>query len=78
LSGDTLKAVLGRLGGTLIFEQEGSESAKVSAETTVEFLFAESGGEKRAWPSSMCSLEVGPVEFITAIDTQGQVRRVRS
>jgi Na+-translocating ferredoxin:NAD+ oxidoreductase RnfG subunit len=78
LSGDTLKAVLDRLGGSLVFEQEGSESAKVSAETSVEFIFGESGGEKKG----VAIIDVqpgkwGPVEFITAIDTQGQVRRVR-
>jgi len=78
LSGDTLKAVLQRLGGSLIFEQEGSESAKVSADTTVEFLLGESGGETKG----VAIIDVqpgkwGPVEFITAIDIQGQVRRVR-
>jgi Na+-translocating ferredoxin:NAD+ oxidoreductase RnfG subunit len=78
MSGDTLKRVQDRLGGSLIFEQEGSESAKVSAETSVEFLVAESGGEVKG----VAIIDVqpgkwGPVEFITAIDTQGQVRRVR-
>ncbi|MGE5839391.1 MAG: FMN-binding protein [Deltaproteobacteria bacterium] len=78
LSGDTLKKVMDRLGGSLVFEQEGSESAKVAAETSVEFQIAESGGEVKG----VAIIDVqpgkwGPVEFITAIDTQGQVRRVR-
>lgn len=78
MSGDTLKRVQDRLGGSLIFEQEGSESAKVSAETSVELQIAESGGEVKG----VAIIDVqpgkwGPVEFITAIDTQGSVRRVR-
>ncbi len=78
MSGDVLKRVQDRLGGSLIFEQEGSESAKVTADTSVEFQIAESGGEVKG----VAIIDVqpgkwGPVEFITAIDTQGSVRRVR-
>jgi Na+-translocating ferredoxin:NAD+ oxidoreductase RnfG subunit len=78
LEGETLESIKKRLGGSLEFFQEGSESAKVEAETKIEFYFGISNGEKKG----VAIIDVqpgkwGPVTFITAMDVSGQVRRVR-
>jgi Na+-translocating ferredoxin:NAD+ oxidoreductase RnfG subunit len=78
LEGETLDRIKKRLGGGLEFYQEGSESARVEEQTKVEFNFGLSGGEKKG----VAIIDVqagkwGPVEFVTGIDMQGQVRKVR-
>ena len=78
LEGELLDRITKRLGGGLEFFQEGSESARVEAETKIEFHFGLSGGEKKG----VAIIDVqpgkwGPVTFITAMDVSGQVRRVR-
>lgn len=78
LEGETLEKIKARLGGNLEYFQEGSESAKVEAETKIEFNFGYSGGEKKG----VAIIDVqpgkwGPVTFITALDVSAQVRRVR-
>lgn len=78
LSGSTLKAVKARLGGSLVYEQEGSESAKVSEHRKVTFHFAKKG-DKRIGVAIIDEQpgKWGPVTFITAMNTGGVVKAVR-
>ena len=39
LTGETLENIKKRLGGSMVYEQQGSESAKVDEKHTVEFYF---------------------------------------
>jgi Na+-translocating ferredoxin:NAD+ oxidoreductase RnfG subunit len=78
LSGDTLMNIKKRLGGSLVYYQEGSESKQVEGETTVEFHFGLKDGKKRG--VAIIDVEPGkwgPVEFITAMDVKGTVKKVR-
>ncbi len=78
LQGDTLERIKKRLGGSLEFYQEGSESARVEEQTKIEFNFGYSGGEKKG--VAIVDVQAGkwgPVTFITGIDMAGQVRKVR-
>ena len=78
LSGETLERVKERLGGSLIYHQEGSESAPVEGETTVDFYFGLKDGERKG----VAIIDVqpgkwGPVEIITAMTTDAVVKKVR-
>ena len=78
LSGDTLMKIKKRLGGSLEFYQEGSESKRVEGATTIDFHFGLKDGKKRG----LAIIDVqpgkwGPVEFITAMDIKGTVKKVR-
>lgn len=78
LSGDTLMNIKKRLGGSLVYFQQGSESKQVEGETTVEFHFGLKDGKKRG--VAIIDVEPGkwgPVEFITAMDVKGTVKKVR-
>ena len=78
LKGDTLDRIQKRLGGNLVYYQEGSESAVVTAKKRVTFYFAEKDGEKVG--VAMIDVEPGkwgPVEFIVAMDLTGVVTGVR-
>lgn len=78
LRGKTLKTVLGRLDGKLVYEQVGSESAPVAASKKVDFYVASRNGK----PLGVAIIDVqpgrwGPVEFIIGMDFQARVRKVR-
>lgn len=78
LSGEALKKVQQELGGSLIYHQEGSESAAVKTQNNIEFYFAKKDGERKG----VAIIDVqpgkwGPVEFITAMDMNGTVKAVR-
>ena len=78
LTGDTLARIKERLGGSLVYHQEGSESADVAAQTTVDFYFAKKDGERKG----VAIIDVqpgkwGPVEIITAMTTDATVKRVK-
>jgi len=78
LTGETLENIKKRLGGSLVYEQQGSESAKVAEKHTVEFNFGLKDGKKRG--VAIIDTEPGkwgPVEFITAMDIKGTVKRVK-
>jgi Na+-translocating ferredoxin:NAD+ oxidoreductase RnfG subunit len=78
LSGDTLLNIQKRLGGSLVYYQEGSESKQVEGKTTIEFYFAKKDGERKG--VAIIDTEPGkwgPVEFITAMDIKGTVKSVR-
>ena len=47
LSGATLERIKERLGGSLVYTQEGSESAPVESDTTIDFYFAKKDGERK-------------------------------
>lgn len=77
LSGKTLKTVLERLDGRLVYEQVGSESAPVAAQKKIDFYFASRDGKK----FGVAIIDVqpgrwGPVEFIIGMDAQARVRKV--
>ena len=78
LTGETLENIKKRLGGSMVYEQQGSESAKVKEKHTVDFHFGLKDGKKRG----LAIIDVepgkwGPVEFITAMDLKGTVKKVR-
>jgi Na+-translocating ferredoxin:NAD+ oxidoreductase RnfG subunit len=78
LDDDTLMNIKKRLGGSLVYYQEGSESKQVEGETTVEFHFGLKDGKKRG--VAIIDVEPGkwgPVEFITAMDIKGTIKKVR-
>ncbi|MBI4774806.1 MAG: FMN-binding protein [Deltaproteobacteria bacterium] len=77
LKGEVEQRVTERLGGSLEFLQEGSESAAVVASKKIDFYFAEKDGKKIGvaviddQPGKW-----GPVEFMIAMDLRGAVQRV--
>ncbi len=78
LTGDVKKRIEKRLGGRLIFHQEGSESAAVHSKRKVTFYFAKKNGVRKG----VAIIEVqpgkwGPVEFIVAMDVRGTIKAVR-
>ena len=78
LTGDTLAKIKERLGGSLVYEQQGSESAKVAEKHTVTFYFGVKDGQKKG--VAIIDTEPGkwgPVEFITAMDIKGTVKGVK-
>jgi Na+-translocating ferredoxin:NAD+ oxidoreductase RnfG subunit len=78
LSDETLKEVKKRLGGSLVYYQEGSESRQVETDKSFTFYFGLKDGEKRG--VAIIDSEPGkwgPVEFITAMDTNATVKKVR-
>ena len=78
LTGETLEKITSRLGGSLIYFQEGSESERVAGTTTVDFYFAKKDGQRRG--VAIIDVEPGkwgPVEFITAMTVDGIVKNVR-
>ena len=78
LTGATLEKIKERLGGSLIYTQEGSESAAVESNTTIDFYFAKKDGQRKG--VAIIDVEPGkwgPVEFIVAMDVKGTVKSVR-
>ena len=78
LTGETLENIKKRLGGSMVYEQQGSESAKVKEKHTVDFHFGIKDGQKKG--VAIIDVEPGkwgPVEFITAMDVKGTVKRVK-
>ena len=78
LSGETLERIQERLGGSLVYTQEGSESAPVESETKIDFYFAKKDGERKG--VAIIDVEPGkwgPVEIITAMTTEAVVKQVK-
>ena len=78
LTGETLENIKKRLGGSLVHYQEGSESVQVEGEKTITFYFGVKDGERKG--VAIIDTEPGkwgPVEFITAMDIKGTVKRVK-
>jgi Na+-translocating ferredoxin:NAD+ oxidoreductase RnfG subunit len=78
LTGEILENIKKRLGGSMVYEQQGSESAKVAEKHTVDFHFGLKDGKKRG--VAIIDVEPGkwgPVEFITAMDLKGTIKKVR-
>ena len=78
LTGATLEKIKERLGGSLIYTQEGSESAPVESHNTIDFYFAKKDGERKG--VAIIDVEPGkwgPVEIITAMTTDAVVKQVR-
>ncbi len=78
LKGKTLKKIKERLGGSLIFTQEGSESAAVRGKKKVKFYFASRNGKK----IGVAIIEKqpgkwGPVTFIIAMNLEAVVKVVK-
>lgn len=78
LSGDTLAKIKERLGGSLVYFQEGSESKKVEGKHQIDFYFGKKNGERKG--VAIIDTEPGkwgPVEFIVAMDIKGTVKAAR-
>ena len=78
LTKENRKPIEERLGGSLVYHQEGSESADVETQRDVTFYFAKKNGERKG----VAIIDVqpgkwGPVTFITAMDIKGTVKAVR-
>ena len=77
LTGEQLTKVKEELGGSLVYYQKGSKSAKVKSRTAITFFFAVNDGKK----TGVAVIDVepgkwGPVEFIIALNLDGSVKRV--
>jgi len=78
LEGERLSTVKERLGGKLVWYQEGSESEAVAAKKKIDFHFASKAGKR--FGVAIIDVEPGkwgPVTFITAMTLQGAVKKVR-
>jgi len=78
LSGETLNKIKEEVGGSLVYEQEGSESAPVEATTKIDFYFGIKDGKRIG--VAIHDVEPGrwgPVEFLTAMDIKGTIKAVR-
>jgi Na+-translocating ferredoxin:NAD+ oxidoreductase RnfG subunit len=78
LTKEKRKQIEDRLGGSLVYRQEGSESADVERQREVTFYFGKKDGDRKG----VAIIDVqpgkwGPVEFITAMDIKGNVKAVR-
>lgn len=78
LQGETLSTVMKRLGGKLVYYQEGSVSERVASKTKVDFYFA-SKKDKRF---GVAIIDVqpgkwGPVTYIIAMTLKGAIKKVR-
>ena len=77
LSGETLENIKKRLGGSLVYEQEGSESEHVEGSNTIDFYFGIKDGRKIG--VAIHDVEPGrwgPVEFMTSMDIKATVKAV--
>lgn len=78
LEGETLAKIEERLGGSLIYYQEGSESKEVKGKHKIDFYFGKKNGERKG--VAIIDVEPGkwgPVEFIIAMDIKGTVKAAR-
>ncbi len=78
LTGATLARIQERLGGNLVYTQEGSESAAVETQHKIDFYFAKKDGERKG--VAIIDVEPGkwgPVEIITAMTTDAVVKNVK-
>lgn len=78
LSGETLAKIKERLGGSLVYEQEGSESEHVEGSNTIDFHFGIRDGKRIG--VAIHDLQPGrwgPVEFMTSMDLKATVKAVR-
>jgi Na+-translocating ferredoxin:NAD+ oxidoreductase RnfG subunit len=78
LKGTTLSKVKERLGGKLVYYQEGSESENVTSATKIDFHVASKNGDKIG--IAIVDVEPGkwgPVEFMVALGPEGAVKKVR-
>jgi Na+-translocating ferredoxin:NAD+ oxidoreductase RnfG subunit len=78
IAGDYKKRIEDRLGGSLVYQQEGSESAEVRGKNKATFYFAKKDGVRKG----VAIIDVqpgkwGPVEFMVAMDINGTVKAVR-
>jgi len=78
LKGKIKSAIMKRLGGKLVYHQEGSESASVGQKRKVKFYVASRNGKKIG--VAIIDSEPGkwgPVEFIIALNLEGVVKVVK-
>jgi Na+-translocating ferredoxin:NAD+ oxidoreductase RnfG subunit len=78
LTGAVLEKVKSRLGGNLVYFQEGAEQQEVEAKTTYDFYFGVKDGSRKG--VAIIDTEPGkwgPVEFITTMDIKGTVKSVK-
>lgn len=78
LTGDVLERVKARLGGNLVYFQEGAEQQEVETRTIYDFYFGVKDGVRKG--VAIIDVEPGkwgPVEFCTTLDIKGTVKSVR-
>ena len=78
LEGQRLSTVMEKLGGKLVWYQEGSESEAVAAKKKIDFYFASKEGKR--FGVGIIEVEPGkwgPITFITAMTLEGAVKKVR-
>lgn len=78
LTGEVLERVKARLGGNLVYFQEGAEQQEVEAKTSYDFHFGVKDGVRKG--VAIIDVEPGkwgPVEFCTTMDIKGTVKSVQ-
>lgn len=78
LTGKVLEKVKERLGGNLVYFQEGAEEQEVEAKTTYDFYFGVKDGVRKG--VAFIDTEPGkwgPVEFCTTMDIKGTIKSVK-
>lgn len=78
LEGEALSTVMERLGGKLVWYQQGSVSEIVQARKKIDFYFASKGGKR--FGVAIIEIEPGkwgPITFIVAMTLRGAVKKVR-
>ena len=78
LSDEILENIKKRLGGSLVYEQEGSESEHVEGSNTIEFYIGIRDGKRIGVAiHDIQPGRWGPVEFMTSMDLKATVKAVR-
>ena len=78
LKGPILEKIKERLGGKLVYYQEGSESAEVASNKKIEFHFAVQDGKKvRVAVIDTEPGKWGPVDFVIAMDLEPRIKTVK-
>lgn len=78
LTGDVLERIKSRLGGSLVYYQEGAEKQVVEEKTTYDLYFASKEGERKG--VAIIDTEPGkwgPVEYCITMDIKGTIKSVQ-
>lgn len=78
LTGDILERIKSRLGGTLVYYQQGAEKQVVEERTVYDFYFASKDGDRKG--VAIIDTEPGkwgPVQYCITMDIKGTIKSVQ-